>query len=99
MEVPTFDVTLPQIFVGNAEMLSFWMENHRTFVGGVSSLHVSTVAVEVYRGRGIGGLVVWMEVGRGFWHEILPHLRRWHVPELKVSWVLQSMDGWQAFWG
>ena len=42
--------TLPQIFVGNAEMLSFWMENHLTFFGG-SPPSMFHLAVEVYRGR------------------------------------------------
>ena len=77
-------------------MLSFWMENHLTFVGGVSSLHVSPLQLRsTEAGDRWFGSVGWS------WFVgiiILPHVPQ--VARSRAESLLgPAIDGWllQAF--
>lgn len=81
--------TLPQIFVGHAEML---LDGKITWnlLGGSPPSMFHRCSWGLPR----QGSVVWRLVGRAPGIKFCPTCRRWHVPELKVSWSWNRwMDG------
>ena len=81
--------TLPQIFVGHAEML---LDGKITWnlLGGSPPSMFHRCSWGLPR----QGSVVWRLVGHAPGIKFCPTCRRWHVPELKVSWSWNRwMDG------